>query len=429
VPPAGAELLTASVWAAPYAIEPVNARIQVPGSKSLTNRALVLAAIAEGPSVIRQPLLARDTELMVEALRSLGIGIDIADSEIRVEPRPMSGPAHVDCGLAGTVMRFVPPVAALARGEVTFDGDPRARKRPIGDLLAALRALGVQLSADADSLPFVVSGRGAARGGVVTIDASASSQFVSALLLAGARYERGVDVCHDGKPLPSLPHIDMTVAMLRERGVDVATDEPNRWVVAPGRVRGVDTTIEPDLSNAAPFLAAALVTTGTVTIADWPEFTTQPGDELRSIMSRFGATIERVSDGLRVTGRDRINAIDVDLHDVGELTPVVAAICVFADGPSRLRGIAHLRGHETDRLAAIATELQGLGADAEETPDGLIIKPLSLTGGLFHSYHDHRMAQEGAVIGLGVPGLMVDDIGTTRKTHPTFVEAWTAMLA
>jgi 3-phosphoshikimate 1-carboxyvinyltransferase len=298
----------------------------------------------------------------------------------------------------------------------------------MGVLLGALRELGVNVSVGADSLPFSIAGTGSVPGGVVTLNASSSSQFISGLLLAGARYGHGVDVRHDGKPLPSLPHIDMTVAMLRDRGVAVATDEPNRWVVSPTAIRAVDTVIEPDLSNAAPFLAAALVTTGTVTVARWPHSTTQPGDRLRSILGLFGAKVDRVGDGLRVIGQDRISAVDVDLHDVGELAPVLAAICLFADGTSRLRGIAHLRGHETDRLAAIATELQRLGADAEETPDGLIIKPLSFKGSRFRSYADHRMAQAGAVIGLGVPGIVVDDISTTRKTHPAFEDAWAAML-
>jgi 3-phosphoshikimate 1-carboxyvinyltransferase len=400
----------------------------VPGSKSLTNRALVLAAVADGRSVLRRPLIARDTELMVAALRALGTTVVSGRDRIAVEPEPLHGPASVDCGLAGTVMRFVPPVAALANGDVRFDGDPRARERPMSELLAALRAIGVGIAADAENLPFTLTGNGSVRGGKVELDASSSSQFVSGLLLAGARYDDGIDVRHTGSTLPSLPHVGMTVSMLRERGVRVHVDRRYRWRVEPGPVRALDATIEPDLSSAAPFLAAAVVTAGSVTIPGWPASTQQPGDEIRGILGRFGASVERVDDGLRVTGHDRISAVDLDLHGAGELAPVVAAICAFADGASRLRGIAHLRGHETDRLAALATQLQRLGADAEETPDGLVISPRAMTGTVVYADADHRMAQAAAVLGLGVRGVIVDDIATTGKTYPGFADAWRTML-
>jgi 3-phosphoshikimate 1-carboxyvinyltransferase len=400
----------------------------VPGSKSLTNRALVLAAVAEGPSVLRRPLVARDTELMVAALRGLGTTVVSGRDRIYVEPGPFRGPASVDCGLAGTVMRFVPPVAALAVGDVRFDGDPRARERPMSELLGALRTLGVGIAADAEALPFTLTGTGSVRGGKVDLDASASSQFLSGLLLAGARYTDGVDVRHTGLALPSLPHVAMTVAMMRDRGVRVHVGRRHSWRVEPGPVHALDLTIEPDLSSAAPFLAAAVVTAGSVTILGWPASTHQPGDELRGILGHFGASVERVDDGLRVTGQGRIRAVDLDLQQAGELAPVVAAICAFADGASRLRGIAHLRGHETDRLAALATQLQRLGADAEETPDGLVISPHTMTGTVVHADGDHRMAQAAAVLGLGVRGVVVDDIATTSKTYPGFADAWRTML-
>lgn len=415
-------------WTAPYAERPVHAVVDVPGSKSMTNRALVLAALAESPSRIYRPLLARDTRLMMAALAAIGVGLVEVDDAVTVTPRPFVGPAEIACGLAGTVMRFVPPVAALAAGEVSFDGDLRARRRPMGAILDALRALGVAVHTDADSLPFTLTGRGTVPGGVVTLDASSSSQFVSALLLAGPRYEQGVDVRHDGKPIPSQPHIDMTVAMLRERGVVVDDDEPNRWRVSPGPVCPVDVEVEPDLSNAAPFLAAAVVTGGSVSVPGWPRSTTQAGDALRSIFARMGAETDLADAALTVTGTGTIAGVDLDLHEVGELAPVVAAVSAFADSPSHLRGIAHLRGHETDRLAALATELRRLGGDVAETNDGLRIAPRPLSGSTFRTYDDHRMAHAGAVLGLRISDLLLDDVGATSKTHPDFAGAWSAML-
>lgn len=415
-------------WRAPRVSSPVDATVVVPGSKSITNRALLLAALADGPSTLGRPLLARDTRLMAAALTSLGTTIAVDADQVRVVPGPMRGPAAVDCGLAGTVMRFVPPVAALADGRVDFDGDPRARERPMAAVLEALRRLGVAISPTATGLPFTIDGSGGVAGGVVTIDASSSSQFVSALLLAAPRYDRGVDIRHEGKPVPSLPHIAMTVAMLRERGVTVDDSEPNRWVVAPGPVAPVDGPIEPDLSNAAPFLAAAVVTGGRVRVPHWPGRTSQAGDQLRTILALMGATVELDDGGLTVHGSGEIAGVDLDLHDVGELTPVVAAVAALATGPSFLRGIAHLRGHETDRLAALSAELTRLGGDATETPDGLEIRPRPLTGGVVRTYHDHRMAHAAAVLGLVVDGVEVENVETTSKTHPDFVGAWTAML-
>jgi 3-phosphoshikimate 1-carboxyvinyltransferase len=413
-------------WRAPSAPGPVHAEVTLPGSKSLTNRALVLAALADGPSVVRRALRSRDTVLMAGALSALGTRIDTSGADWRVEPGALTGGVAVDCGLAGTVTRFVPPVAALADGEVAFDGDPHMRNRPVGEVLAALRALGVRV--DGDRLPFTVTGAGHVPGGTVVLDASGSSQFVSALLLAGARFDAGVDVIHDGKPVPSQPHLDMTVALLREHGVDVDDSEPSRWRVAPGPVKPVDHLIEPDLSNAAPFLALAAVTGGTVTVRDWPRATTQAGDALRDLLGRMGCTVTLGDPGLTVTGPDRLEGLDADLHDVGELTPVLAALCALSAGPSYLRGIAHVRGHETDRIAALATELRALGADVTEHPDGLELRPATLHGELFHTYADHRMAHAGAVLGAVVDGVELDDVAATGKTFPDFPDAWSRAL-
>ena len=414
-------------WPAPRAHAPVEATLALPGSKSLTNRALVLAAIADRPSVVRRALRSRDTSLMAGALTALGSAVDTSGDDWTVTPGPFAADATVDCGLAGTVMRFVPPVAGLSTGTVAFDGDPHMRNRPVGEVLAALRSLGVDVS-PGDRLPFSIRGAGHVPGGRVVIDASASSQFVSALLLAGARFDRGVDVVHEGKPVPSLPHIEMTVDLLRRHGVEVDDTDADRWVVAPGPVSARDHTIEPDLSNAGPFLALAAVSGGRVTVRDWPRATTQAGDALRGILTAMGCEVVLTDDGLTVTGSGKIEGVDLDLHDVGELTPVVAALCALAESPSHLRGVAHIRAHETDRLAALAAELGGLGADVTEREDGLSFRPATLHGGVFHTYADHRMAHAGVVVGAAVDEVLVENVGTTSKTFPDFAGFWSGLL-
>ncbi|MBK8756499.1 MAG: 3-phosphoshikimate 1-carboxyvinyltransferase [Actinomycetales bacterium] len=418
-----------AAWAAPTAQRPLDAVVRIPGSKSLTNRYLVIAALAEHPSVLRSALRSRDTFLMADALRRLGASIaDGPDESWVVTPARVRGHTTVDCGLAGTVMRFLPPLAALADGPVRFDGDEQARSRPMGPVLDALRALGVTVDSPSDALPFVIAGSGSVRGGRVVLDASRSSQFVSALLLSGARYDEGVTIVHDGKPVPSQPHIDMTVATLRQAGITVDDSQANCWKVAAGPICGLDVTVEPDLSNAGPFLAAALAAGGRVRVPGWPTATTQAGDLLRDVLTHMGGAVDLDSDGLSVVGDGTVHGIDVDLHDASELTPTVAALAVLADGPTWIRGVAHIRGHETDRLAALSTELSALGATVREAPDGLHIVPKPLRGRLFHTYHDHRMATAGAIIGLRVPDLTVENIETTGKTLPGFSGLWEEML-
>jgi 3-phosphoshikimate 1-carboxyvinyltransferase len=414
-------------WPAPRARGPVTAVVSLPGSKSLTNRALVLAALADGPSVVRRALRSRDTLLMATALDALGARVDTAGDDWSVVPGPLTGQAALDCGLAGTVLRFLAPVAGLADGSVGFDGDPHLRLRPIGELVVGLRQLGVEI--EGDRLPFTVLGTGSARGGRVVIDASASSQFVSGLLLAAPRFDEGVDVRHDGKPVPSLPHVEMTVAMLRERGVAVDDSDADRWVVPPGPIRALDCDIEPDLSNAAPFLALAALSGGSVTVRDWPEHTTQAGDLLREILGAMGCDVERDPAGaLNVRGSGPLQGVDLDLHDAGELAPAVAALCALAQSPSHLRGIAHIRGHETDRLSALATELGNLGADVTEREDGLSFRPAPLHGGVFRTYADHRMAHAGVIVGAAVDGVLVEDVATTGKTFTGFAPFWASLV-
>jgi 3-phosphoshikimate 1-carboxyvinyltransferase len=422
--------MTTGLWPAPTASGPVRAKVRLPGSKSITNRALVLGALATSPLEVVRPLVARDTLLMITAIKSMGATVVEFDGRWVVQPGRFRGPASIDCGLAGTIMRFVPPMAGLADGRIDFDGDVGARARPMAALLDALHTLGVRLEpGKPERLPFAVLGSGAVPGGSVTLDASASSQFVSGLLLSGARYDEGVVIHHDGKPLPSRPHVEMTVAMLRERGVLVDDTEPSTWRVVPGPIAGGRVVVEPDLSGAAPFLAAALVTGGEVTIEGWPARTTQPGDQLRQLLELAGAHVRFADDGLVVTGAGRVRGFDVDLHDVGELTPVLAALASVADGPSYLRGIGHLRGHETDRLRALADELSARGAQIDERIDGLAIRAGALRGGIFRTYGDHRMVMAAAVLGLAVPGLEVENAGTVGKTMPDFIPMWRAMLA
>lgn len=425
-----------ALWAAPVAAGPVTASVALPGSKSLTARELVLSALADGPSLLRAPLHSRDSENMIEALRSLGVGIEerAGDSafgaDLLVTPaEELIGSTTIECGQAGTVMRFVPPVAALALGPTTFDADDSARGRPMGAIISALRSLGADVNDDGrGSLPFTVHGTGRLAGGPVRVDASSSSQFVSALLLSARRFENGLDLTHSGERLPSLPHIEMTIDALASRGVAVESPETGRWIVSPGPIAARDVDIEPDLSNAAPFLAAAVVTGGSVTITGWPASTTQVGADLAELLPLFGATVERDGDRLTVRGPERVRAVQLDLTTGGELAPALVAIAAFADGTSEITGIGHIRHHETDRLAALAAELNGLGGQVTELEDGLRIEPRPLTGGLWRSYEDHRMATAGAIVGLVVPGVEIENIQTTAKTLPQFTQLWTRML-
>jgi len=438
-------------WTAPAAAGPVCARLRPPGSKSMTNRALVLAALAAGPTVITNPLRARDTLLMAVALRSLGAVIDETSGDGGPGGEPAAWQvargrpgdrAVIDVGNAGTVLRFVPPVAALGRADVEFRGDERAASRPVGPLLAALRELGAVIEGG-DAVPFVVRGHGGVSGGTVTLDASGSSQLVSGLLLAAPRYDKGAEVCHQGPPVPSAPHIAMTVQMLRDAGAEVESgirgragsgrehSVPDFWRVRPGELRPSAVAVEPDLSNAAPFLAAALVTGGSVTIAGWPGQTVQPAGQILDVLTRMGAACSPAADGMRVTGTGAIRGITADLRDISEVVPVLAALAALADSPSVFTGIGHMRTHESDRLAALATEIGGLGGDVTELPGGLEIRPRPLRAGgaVFASHDDHRLVMAAAVLGLAQPGgLRVGDAATVGKTFPAFTRMWSQML-
>ena len=426
-------------WSAPFrggltsVGEPINAKISIPGSKSATNRALILAAIAKTPSRLRKPLSSRDADLMVKGLQSLGCKIDEIKTaqgfDYQITPQKLTGPTQIDVGNAGTVMRFLPPIASLATGLIHFDGDARSHERPLEPVIKALEQLGASIEhGNKYRLPLTINGSGGIKGGEVEVDASASSQFISALMLLGPATKNGLTIRNIGKSLPSMPHIEMTIQMLRQFGATVEVNA-NSWTVRSGDLSGQDLTIEPDLSNAAPFMAAAMICGGSVEILDWPKSTSQPGDQLREIFAKMGARIEQNNEGLKISGSGKINGIDIDLHNVGELTPSIAAVAALASTPSTLRGIAHLRLHETDRLAALANEINNLGGDVTEGPGELLIKPAKLIASqIFKSYEDHRMATAGAIIGLAVKDLIVENIETTKKTLPNFPGMWQEML-
>ena len=428
---------TKKLWRAPLAPGAIQHRMSLPGSKSLTNRELILAALADGPGVLRSPLISRDTSLMIDALVALGVRIEEIETgspfgpDLHVTPATeLLGSTSISCGLAGTVMRFMPPVAALALGPTSFDGDVAARRRPMRAILDALRTIGADIADDGrGTLPFTVHGTGGITGGRVEIDASLSSQFVSGLMLAAPRFEEGIHIVHTGERLPSIPHIDMTVNVLQSRGVVVERVAQAEWVVHPGPIKAMDVAIEPDLSNAAPFLAAAVVAGGTVAVDGWPTNTTQVGDTLRDLLQLFGAKVELENNVLTVSGSGKFSGIKLNLSDAGELAPTIVTLAALADSPSEIKGIGHIRHHETDRLAALVSEINKLGGDATELDDGIRIEPRKLNGGTWLSYEDHRMATSGALLGLVVPGVVVEHVETTSKTLPQFVQLWHEMLA
>lgn len=448
-----------------------NALVHIPGSKSLTNRYLLLAALANSPSYLRAPLHSRDSALMIEALRQLGAGIELVPTDspfgpdVKVIPldfaQAQPHAVSIECGLAGTVMRFVPALAALLPGEFAFDGDPHARQRPMGPVLEGLRQLGVQVDCEQgeNALPFVLrspglaSSEGVSEAPVVRIDASTSSQFVSALLLMAPRLPQGMVLVHEGSSVPSIPHIQMTVEALRQMGIRVQEHYPNQgneaesgeycWTVHPGSFPGFEMTIEPDLSNAGPFLAAAVVTGESVTIPRWPApaadssaGTTQVGDMWRELLPALGARVSYAEGRLTVTGPRELPEGDFsfDLSAGGELAPTMAAACAFVKGRVELTGIAHLRGHETDRLAALAAEINRLGGTAHDTADSLVIEaPIPADAEaeqvLARTYDDHRMATFAAIIGLRRGNVVVQNVATVAKTMPEFTAMWEDMLA
>jgi 3-phosphoshikimate 1-carboxyvinyltransferase len=417
-------------WEAPQGSGPVHATVPLPGSKSITNRALIIAALADGPTTITGPLQARDTDLMADAITALGASLRRDRATWTLTPGWTGETASVHVGNAGTVLRFVPPLAALAKADVRFSGDPRASERPVGQILSGLRQLGVEIDdGSRDAVPFTVRGRGGVRGGTVMMDASDSSQFISGIMLAASRFDSGTLIQHTGDRMPSAPHIAMTMAMLTAAGARIEPGTAS-WRVLPAALNPGVIAVEPDLSNAAPFLAAALVTGGDVTIPGWPEPSLQAARPILEVLTEMGATTSVSSAGLRIQGTGRIRGIRADLRDIAELTPVLTALAALADSPSEFSGIGHLRLHESDRLAALAAEIGALGGNVTELADGLHVEPRPLRAGdqPFDSYDDHRLVMGAAVLGLAVPGMKVHNAGTVAKTFPGFTRLWQQML-
>ncbi len=426
-------------WTAPASQGPLQAHVRLPGSKSLSVRALQLAAIAHGPSQLHGILHSRDTRLFAAGLDALGAALSPIDSDpLRVSPivHTRENSVNIDCGLAGTVMRFLPPLAALSSAPAHFYGDEAARARPLVPLLKALENLGAHISFEETPgcLPFTISGPlRVPECGWVEVDAQESSQFLSALLLTAPLLDAPLEVRTPGRVV-STPHIDMTVDALVRRGCrieKISTSDYVAWRVEPGRPKPLDEVIEADLSNAGPFLAAAMLCGGEVRIVNWPETTTQAGDAWRKILPAMGARCRREGADLIVHGpaAKAFTGVDIDMSDLGELTPTLAAICACATTPSRLRGIAHLRGHETDRLKALASGLRVAGVQVVEHEDGLEILPQPLRPAAHRAWGDHRMATFAAILGLRAPGTTLDDIAATSKTLPTFPELWRACIS
>lgn len=394
----------------------------------MTARALLLAAVSVGPSTLTHPSESRDSIVLARGLRTMGCHVSSVDDEQwLLRPRPLAGPTHVDVEGAGTAMRFLPPVAGLADGPVSFDGSEVLRTADLRPQLDAMRELGIAVSAESGGLPLTVQGIGRVPGGDVVLDASASSQMVSGLLLAGPDFDHGLVLRHDGPPLSAAPHVELTVAMLRAAGAGIDDATPNVWEVEPGRLFGRAWTIEPDLVAAAPFLAAALVTGGQVTVPGWPTRTTQPGGALLGVLTEFGAHCVQSTEGLTVRGGGVLHGVDADVCRLGELVPVLAALAALAEGPSYLRGLARVPGAR-DLVSGLAAALDPLGGVVRETADGVRILPGPLAGGPFDTRADHRLAHAGAVLGLAVPGVVLSDVSCTAKSLPDFPGMWRRML-
>ena len=446
------------LWKAPFVKDNIDALVEIPGSKSLSNRYLILVALGSKPVVLKGLLRSRDTELMMSALKIFGVRFEEMESYTSVLVIPPHGNifdiadgAVVNCGLAGTVMRFVTALSLFANKPIRFDGDKQAYARPMKPVLDGLEQLGahVKYHGEVGFLPFSIippknfgsyeinDQQTTHQNHVVRIDSSSSSQFISALLLIASRIPGGLCIEHIGSKLPSMPHIRMTMEDIRKAGGVVDMSESGVWHVKEHDLTLPDeVVVEPDLSNAAPFIGAALIAGGCVKIPNWPFETTQPGGLLPRILEQMGAEVflehESLNSGvLCVKSNGSIKAIsNLDLSAAGEITPSIAAMLAFADGVSELHGIAHLRGHETNRLDAIVTELKRVGIGAEELDDGIrIIPSRNMHGEVMETYADHRMATFASMLGLRIPNITIKNIATTRKTIPDFPGMWCKMIS
>jgi 3-phosphoshikimate 1-carboxyvinyltransferase len=405
---------------------PVDATVRPPGSKSLTNRALVCAALAEGRSVLDGALFADDTAAMAEALRALGAVVAEDADRRRMEVlgtggalRP--GPVSVDVRLSGTTSRFLLPVVALGEGRYRVDGAPPLRARPMGPVLDGIRALGADVEAGGEPghLPVTVVAPGGLVGGDIRVPGDTSSQFLSGLLLASPYAAGGVDLSLT-TGLVSRPFVALTTAVMAAFGVTV-TEGGGAFHVPAGHYRATDYPVEPDASAASYFLAAAVIAGGRVTIAGLGGGTLQGDARFADLLGRMGATVERTDDATTVSMSGPLRGLgDVDMSDLPDVAQTLAVVAAFADAPTRVRGVGFIRGHETDRIAAVVRELRRCGIDAAEEPDGFVVRPGSPRPARIETYDDHRMAMSFALLGLRAPGITIADPGCVAKTFPDY---------
>ena len=410
---------------------PVDAEVRLPGSKSLTNRALVCAALAAEQSTLDGALRADDTEAMIGCLAALGVVIDTDWDAARVTVggaggRFPVGDATLDARMSGTTARFVAPLLALGHGRRRLTGHPQLLARPMGPTVAALRSLGAQITAAGEDgrLPIVIDARGGLRGGSVELPGHVSSQFLSGLLLAAPAMDEGFTATITS-PLVSRPYLALTTATMAAFGVEVdARDDPPAFTVAAGHYRARDLRIEPDASAASYFFAAAAVCGGRVRVPGLGSASGQGDLAFAHVLGRMGAEVEQTESWTEVRGTGRLEGIEVDLADLSDTAPTLAVVAACASTPTTVTGVGFIRAKESDRIGAAVTELRRCGVDAEEQPDGFVVRPdpSGLHGARVATYDDHRMAMSFAVLGLRVAGITITDPACVAKTFPDFFE-------
>ncbi|MEK6676189.1 MAG: 3-phosphoshikimate 1-carboxyvinyltransferase [Planctomycetota bacterium] len=424
---------------------PLRATVRIPGSKSVTNRALICAALADGTSLLKNALLAEDTRLMIEVLRNLGIAVTVDELTSVVEITGCRGDipaseAELFCGNAGTVMRFGSALVATGYGTYRLDGAPRMRERPIGPLGAALQELGAGIEyLDQEGYPPLHVHANGLRGGSVSFSQLQSSQFVSALMLA-APYARGDVFIETIGDVPSRPYLAMTQAVMERFGVNMLRDEQDGFptktvrliVESTQRYQGTTVAVEPDATNATYFLAAPAVAGGTVTVEGFGTESVQGDVKFVDLLEKMGCAVEREASRITVSrspNAGRLRAIDADLNAMPDTVPTLAVLALFADGQTTIRNVANLRVKETDRLEALANELTKFGATADSTLDGLTIHPPDrILPATIETYDDHRMAMSFALAGLKCPGVVIRNPGCCAKSFPDFFARWERMI-
>jgi 3-phosphoshikimate 1-carboxyvinyltransferase len=409
--------------------EPPDATVVIPGSKSLTNRALLAAALAAGTSVLEGALVADDTEAMASCVAQLGARVRRDDRGTRLEvdgrPPPLpSGPLDLQARQSGVTGRFVLPVLALGAGPYRLDASEQLRARPMADSIEALRALGLTVEEEgrAGALPVVVRG-GPVAGGSVAVRGDVSSQFLSGLLLAGPAMSGGLHVSVGG-PLVSRPYVDLTLAVLGAFGAHVAEADTAQGTAfdVRGPYRATRYRVEPDASAASYFFAAAAICGGRVRVAGLGDGALQGDVAFADLLGRMGAEVTRTADWLEVRGRGPLRGVDADLRHISDTVPTLAAVAAFASTPSRVRGVGFIRGKESDRIGAVVAELRRCGIEAVEHDDGFVVHPGAPQPAQVHTYADHRMAMSFALLGLRAPGIEILDPGCVAKTFPTYFD-------